>query len=49
MYGRGHGKTFTGRQHVRHGVPQFQTTAAERIQAWEKKQAAEQAAKEASK
>ena len=43
---RGH---VTGNKREQHGTPMFSTTAAERIQAWEKKQAAEQAAKEASK
>jgi hypothetical protein len=49
MYGRGHLRTGTGKQHKHHGPPMFPTTAAERIAAWEAKQAAAKAAKEASK
>ena len=49
MYGRGHGRTFTGTRHKTHGTPMFTMTAAERVAAWEKQQAAAKAAKEASK
>ena len=48
MYGRGHVRNSDSKRQVRYGTPLFTTTAAERIAAWEKKQAAAKA-KAASK
>ena len=49
MYGRGHLRNSDSKRQKHHGIPMFQITAAERIAKWEAKQAAEKAAKEASK
>ena len=48
MYGRGHLRNSDSKRQVRYGTPMFQTTAAERVAAWEKKQA-EAKAKKAGK
>lgn len=42
MYRRGHLRNSDSKRQVRYGTPLFRTTAAERIAAWEQKQAAEQ-------
>jgi hypothetical protein len=39
MYGRGHLRNSDSKRQVRKGAPMFTMTAAERIAAWEKKQA----------
>ena len=49
MYGQCHLRNSDSRQQARKGAPLFTMTAAERIARWEAKQAAEKAAKEASK
>ena len=48
MYGRGHLRNSDSKRQVKKGAPMFTMTAAERIAAWEKKQA-EEKAKQASK
>ena len=39
MYGRGHLRNSDSKRQKHHGTPMFTMTAAERVAAWEKKQA----------